>query len=327
MKRIAFIIPYFGKLPDAGFRLWLLSCKYNPSVDWFIYTDDKTAYDYPCNVKVNYCTLTDIKSRAQQCFDFEISLERPRKLCDYKAAYGEIFAEDLKGYDFWGYCDIDLVWGDIRKFLTDEVLERFDRIGYQGHCLLYRNTEEVVLRYKALCPGIINYRKVYTDPGEFCFDENGMDDIYNALGIPYYKETVFAHLEKYEYGFFVKYLPKEDDYKNEHQVFTWKEGRLFRQYVFQGKVISEEFMYIHFFCRPIRFKFSCCADGDAFLIYADGVEKYNKEITSNVILKHSKNTALHYYATSIWYNRKKLTPKRIWGNIQRMVKRKMETRR
>jgi hypothetical protein len=27
----------------------------------------------------------------------------------------------LKGYDFWGFGDLDLVYGDIRAFLTERV--------------------------------------------------------------------------------------------------------------------------------------------------------------------------------------------------------------
>lgn len=324
MKKIAFVIPYFGKFPEKGFQFWLLSCKKNPTVDWLIYTDDRTAYDYPVNVKVHYCKLKDIKQRAQKCFDFEITLEKPRKLCDFKPAYGEIFAEDLRKYDYWGYCDIDLVWGNIRKFLTDEILEKYEKIGYQGHCLLYRNTDEVTQRYKTIIDGLTNYKKVYSDPGEFCFDENGMDDIYNALGIPYFKETIFAHLEKYEYGFFLKYLPKEYDYKNRHQVFTWADGTLLRNYIEKDMVCKEEYMYIHFFCRPMTFKFNSCSEMDRFVIYADAVENYKSQITKHFIVKHSGNTAFYYYTKSIWYNRKKLTPKRIVGNVRRMLKRKME---
>lgn len=323
MKKIGFVIPYFGKLPQKGFELWLLSCDKNPTIDWLLYTDDKTQYKYPSNVIVRYCTLQDIKERAQKCFDFEITLEKNRKLCDFKAAYGEIFADDLKEYDFWGYCDVDLVWGNMRKFLTDDILNKYERIGYQGHCLLYKNDKIVNTRYRSIIDGVTNYRTVFTDPGEFCFDENGMDDIYNELAIPYYQETNFAHLNKYDYGFFLGHLPKSEDYKNKHQVFTWNEGTLLRKYVNQGKIETEEFMYIHFFCRPIQFKFKNCRDTDGFIIYADAVENYTGEIDSGYIVKHSKNSAFHYYTSSIWYNRKKLTPKRIWSNVKRMVQHKI----
>ena len=311
MKKIGFVIPYFGKLPSNGFKLWLLSCKANSTIDWLLYTDDYTKYDYPNNVKVKYCTLETIKNKAQKCFDFPISLEKPRKLCDFKAAYGEIFADDLKEYDFWGYCDIDLVWGDIRKFLTDEILNKYDKIGYQGHCLLYKNTKEVVMRYRTNINGIINYKTVFSSPNEYCFDENGMDDIYNALGIEYFKETNFAHLEKYEYGFFLGHLPKKDDYKNKNQIFIWENGKILRKYVYNSKIITEEFMYIHFFCRPIKFNIRNYSMDNIFVMYPDIVENLDKKISISYIINHSKNSALHYYSTSIWYNRKKLTLKKL----------------
>ena len=36
---ICYVIPYFGKLP-AGFKMWLLSCSANDTIDWILYTDD-----------------------------------------------------------------------------------------------------------------------------------------------------------------------------------------------------------------------------------------------------------------------------------------------
>lgn len=322
MKRIAFIVPFFGKLPDKGFDLWLYSCGFNDTIDWILYTDDRTKYHYPKNVIVNYCTLEDIKKRAQKCFDFNISLERPRKLCDFRPAYGEIFADELKNYDFWGYCDIDLVWGDIRHFINDNILDKYDRIGYQGHCQLYRNSPEINRRYRTIIEGINNYRMVLSDPGEYIFDENGMDGIYNALKIPYYRETIFAHLNKYDYGFFLAYFPEKDDYKNKHQVFILDNGKLLRKYEAENTIHTEEFMYLHFFCRPIKFRFDNINNGDRFLIYADSVKKLKSEVTVKLIHKHSNNSAFHYYTTSIWYNRRKLTLTRISANIKRMILKK-----
>lgn len=129
MYSIAYVVPYFGKFPK-GFQFWLLSCKCNPSIDWLIFTDDKTPYDYPENVKVTYWTFDQMKKKAQAIYDFPIFLERPYKLCDFKPAYGEIFADELKDYDFWGHCDIDLVWGNIRKFYTDAVLGQYEKVGF-----------------------------------------------------------------------------------------------------------------------------------------------------------------------------------------------------
>ena len=44
---------------------------------------------------------------------------------------------------YWGHCDVDLIWGDIRKFVTDDVLTKYKRIFSRGHCSIYENSSEV----------------------------------------------------------------------------------------------------------------------------------------------------------------------------------------
>ena len=83
MKSIAFIIPYFGKLPYY-FDLWLHTCKANPDIIWFVFTDDKTEYKYPQNVKVRYIEFDEMVCRIKTYFDFQINLNEPYRLCDFK---------------------------------------------------------------------------------------------------------------------------------------------------------------------------------------------------------------------------------------------------
>lgn len=108
-------------------------------------------YVYPENVRVSYCSFDDIKRKIASLFDFTIELSAPYKLCDYKPTYGHAFEKELKEYDFWGYCDIDLIFGDIRNFITDKILDKFDMIGFQGHSTIFRNSKEVNSRYMLAC--------------------------------------------------------------------------------------------------------------------------------------------------------------------------------
>ena len=105
MNKILLIIPYFGQFNNY-FSLFLESCRNNPTVNWLILTDDTTPYSYPNNVKVVYTTLSEIKSRIEKKLGFDIKLDTPYKLCDFKPTYGYVFDEYLKGYAFWGYCCI-----------------------------------------------------------------------------------------------------------------------------------------------------------------------------------------------------------------------------
>ena len=53
MKKCIIILPYFGKFNNY-FNLFLKSCEKNPDFSWLIFTDDKSKYNYPENVRVEY---------------------------------------------------------------------------------------------------------------------------------------------------------------------------------------------------------------------------------------------------------------------------------
>lgn len=323
MKSIGYIVPYFGKLPK-GFELWLVGCKTNPSIDWILITNDKTQYDYPSNVKVHYCEFEEVKTRIQNHFDFEVSINTPWTLSFFKPAYGEIFRKELEKYDFWGHCDIDVLWGNIRKFITEDVLDKYDRIGFQGHSLLYRNTQEVNSRYKTMSENFITYKDVFSGKVRYSFDENGMDTIYEYLGIDYFKEICFAHLRKYEYNFSMRFVPKDEEYKNKNQVFEWKDGTLNRVFIHNNELKKEEYMYLHFFCRPMTYKEKAHTPTSRYIIYPDVVKDFSEELSVSYVKRKSKKRKIRFFVKSIWMNRNKLTIEKINGNIQRFIKYKFK---
>lgn len=315
MKKIAYVVPYYGKLPE-NFEFWLIGCEKNPTIDWIIFTDDKTHYKYPENVKVFYTTFKELKDRIQGIYDFKISLERPYKLCDFKVAYGEIFEKELKGYDFWGHCDLDMIFGNIRKFITDEILDAYDKIGNQGHSTIYRNNKEVNGRYRKNIDGIIGYKEILSTDKSYAFDENIICDMYDKMNIKYYKKTIYAHLNKYEPSFYLGHLNKEDICKNKRQIFQWKDGVINRYYVIDNKLYREEFMYIHFWCRPINYKVKEFAANHSYIIYPDIVKRYDKDIGIGLVKKYGHQSKLKFILKMLYFNRKKITLERIKFNIK-----------
>ena len=145
---IAFVVPYVGSWP-AWFPAYLQSCRYNPSIRWIFYTDCDLPSTVPANVEFVQGSLREFEQLVGRKTGLRVSLELPYKLCDYKPAFGLLFEEHLEGIDFWGHCDVDVVWGNIRKFLaTDEILGAHDVISTRrkriaGTCTLYRNADEV----------------------------------------------------------------------------------------------------------------------------------------------------------------------------------------
>ena len=144
MASIVVVATYFGPLP-FWMPAFLLSCRHNPDVQWRIYADSVPAGAIPANVAFVPLTIDELSDRTAGALGVRIDLRRSlRKVCDLKPAYGLLFEEDLKPYDFWVYSDSDVVWGHIRGFVTDAVLSRHDIVSgcrhkLAGHFTLVRN--------------------------------------------------------------------------------------------------------------------------------------------------------------------------------------------
>ena len=128
----------------------------------------------PPNLTIINTTFEEIKVKIQNLFSFQISLKTPYKLCDYKPTYGKVFSDYFVGYDFWGYADLDLVFGNLRNFITEDVLDKYDKIYNQAHLSLYRNCEEMNNLYLTILPKgkAYDYRFVYTTNHPCFFDEH-----------------------------------------------------------------------------------------------------------------------------------------------------------
>jgi hypothetical protein len=142
---IAIVSTYFGKTAPFWLPAFLVSCRANADVQWLLYTDFEVASPPP-NVAIRPLEVSDFNQRASDALHTRIDISRwVRKACDLKPAYGVIFEDDLRRFDFWAHSDIDIVWGDVRRFVTDELLERYDVVSSRshrlsGHFTLYRNT-------------------------------------------------------------------------------------------------------------------------------------------------------------------------------------------
>lgn len=167
MKRIVIIFPYFGSLPSQ-YKMWRASALQNITIDFMFFTD---AIVEPAeNIIIHKMLFCEFQQIVQEAFDFPIVLDRPYKLCEYKQAYGYILQDYIKGYDFWGFGDLDLVYGDIRKFITDEVLSHKFILGW-GHLSLFHNDEDTNTYFMKQETGYQNYKDAFSTNKITFFDE------------------------------------------------------------------------------------------------------------------------------------------------------------
>lgn len=259
MRSIVLIIPYFGKLPNY-FEVWKMTAFKNETVDFLFFTDIPDLAEEK-NIKVVRMSFSDFRALVQAKFDFEIALKQPYKLCDYKPAYGYVLSEYIRDYDFWGHCDIDLLFGDIRQFVTDEILSANRKILEHGHLTLYHNdieTNMVFMRGSGYSD--YDYKKVFTSDESLYFDEFlGTQFIFRKEQIPTYCNLdIFFQVDEWQ-------KPFQDPFAQKYNaVFYYEGGHLFALRHREDQILREEILYAHFLKRHIDY--SRFHAGEAFYI-------------------------------------------------------------
>ncbi len=235
-KSIAIITCWYGPYPWY-FSYFLHSCSHNPNIDFFIITDNRESLPIKANnVKIIYKTLNEINVTASQKLGLTVNIDYPYKLCDFKPAYGFLFPELIQDYDFWGQSDIDIIYGNIRGFITDEMLDTYDFISlrhdYTTGCFaLYRNNEKMnrfFMRSK-------DYRLVFSSPEFYSFTECNFAWDELAAG-----KSIFELETKIDS---FTYLIKSAELKKEinaHFDFILMEGKTGRVVFDNGKIIYKK---------------------------------------------------------------------------------------
>jgi len=237
MKSIVLIVPYIGKWP-FWFDAYLISISKNPTVHWLFITDCGIPASFPDNVRFIPSTLQEVNEKINSVLQAEVPLT-PRKLCDIRPAYGKVFQEYIKEYDFWGFCDVDIVWGDIRKFVTNEMLSNYDIISSRkealsGHFTIFRNNDQLNNYYKTI-PNF-NYlieQKRYMWAEEQVFTKYLHSQKDNPRTPKVFWKTILCNQENGRDSHQEYYLDK----------WLWKEGKMLE--LKDGKAINEV-MYLHF---------------------------------------------------------------------------------
>ena len=294
--KIILLVPYFGPWPP-WVSYFLAACGRNEKISWVLISDHAPPGGLPANVRWEKMSLEAFSQRISRLVGGAVQVRQPYKLCDYRPAYGEIFSDLIGDFPFWGYCDADLVVGDLLRFFTPEILGTHDvfsvRGGYMsGHFALYRNDPRINALY-CRTPG---YRKVFLAAGRhFALDERS-----NLLGTPLEEEarqwwdrwrwhslvyrgkkffapairdmtTLLRHMEKKEeIKWFHRDLVRSDKWYCDRGMrkweILWEAGKLY------DRKSGEELLHFHFLLskRGKAFRHPLPPPADRFLITPAG---------------------------------------------------------
>lgn len=296
--KIALIYPFFG-CKNSLFDLWLKTCQYNEEITFLIFTDQ--IIDLPSsvtNIKVRYMSFEYFRKLLQDKFSFDIQLVTPYKICDFRPAFGDVFFEELCDYTHWGYGDTDVILGDMSRFLTNQVLEEYDKLFWCGHLCIYKNNEKMRCLYKSRIGDEYPYINIFSDPKNCIFDEwwgrIGIDEIASKNNCSVYKKICFADIKRmykhsaFDFDFEIALCddstPKHIDY------FGWEGGKLYGYYYLNGSIHKTEFLYAHFQKRFFDVK-----------VLSDVPKFY---IVPNVVLE-TQLEAEQYYGSDVYIEAKK----------------------
>ena len=242
MKSIVIIFPYFGILP-VQYRMWRASALKNPTVDFMFFTDADV--EPAENIIVHKMQFEDFQKIAQQAFDFPIVLDRPYKLCEYKQAYGYMLHDYIKDYDFWGFGDLDLVYGDLRSFLTEDVLAHKFLLGW-GHLTLLHNDDETNTYFMNQVEGYQNFQDAFTTSKITFFDEyghNGCSDKWrDCRPDDCWLEWPFDNASKPKQAYHFNSLTRGW----QRVIFEHVDNKLFMLRFHHGQLERKESLYAHF---------------------------------------------------------------------------------
>jgi hypothetical protein len=175
-KKIVLIQLWFGKIPDYFWHHYETT-KNLRNVDFLFVTDQDLNLDAP-NYKVLKTNIDTVVNKVSDLLGSKIQLKSNKKTCDLKASLGDVFAEHIMDYEYFGCYDIDTLFGDVEKYVHP-LLGEYDiiSVGHEkfhnrlsGPFLIMKNTQELRTFYRTN-----EFIKCFESADVECYEENVMD--------------------------------------------------------------------------------------------------------------------------------------------------------
>lgn len=235
MPRIAILIQYFGPWPEWT-DFFIESCRANRTIDWIVFGDSPPPENRAPNVRFVATTFADYKAFLAGALGVPVEATDPYKLCDFKPALAYVHRELVGGYDFVGFGDLDVIYGDLRAFFDAETLDRHDilsshRDRISGHLCLLRNSTEMTTAFRQ----VRGWQRAMTAAHITAFDEQAFFHLFRnprrrSLSRPRMAAVPCLFREAYS-------TPAA----THHMRWYWQQGTLTNEYY-----PNHPMMYLHF---------------------------------------------------------------------------------
>jgi hypothetical protein len=177
MNKIVLINLWFGEIPEY-FKFHYETSISNENIDFLLITDQNIELE-ASNYKVIKINLHFLKNRIKDILDIDYEFSNDRNICQLKCALGDIFNEEIKDYVYWGFYDIDTLFGDFNKFILP-IIDEYDVISFgaknfhdriSGPLTIiknnYRNNKLYKIKFSEFVYKLYNYDTDSFDENEF----------------------------------------------------------------------------------------------------------------------------------------------------------------
>ena len=280
---MALIANYFGT-PPAWFQLWLDSASFNKSITWFFFSDiQEFDFVFPENVKFIKSSFSKMKKRIEVSLGYATRYEKPWDFCRHKIAIGQIFKDELRAFDYYGWTDCDLLYGDLglaAKYCDGHMAKVLPK----GHLSFLRNDDsltQAIVTHPSAIKGMTG------EDNSGCIDEEELRfNILPEIGAKQFNDVPYANFYP-RYGHFCiqDALPLANELGFKENpipglpipcVFTWRDGRLMGWFAMaDGRVVAVECVYIHFFKRDLDDGVGRLLPGRSYLVAPNFITEYD----------------------------------------------------
>lgn len=94
-----------------------------------MFVTDQDIKLYSSNYKVINIDLQNLKDRIKSKMNLDYDFTNNRNICQLKCSLGDIFYEEIEDYEYWGYFDIDTLFGDFNYFVLP-IMNDYDIISF-----------------------------------------------------------------------------------------------------------------------------------------------------------------------------------------------------